>query len=270
MIKIDKKIVGYSVVSKDEDTLESMDSSSSEELKAHVPPPSHPEAPPAEVMSETYKRPDMANGSTYRIKTPLFDSAMYITINDVVLNPNTAQEHIRPLEMFINSKEMSQFQWIVALTRIISAVFRKGGDMTFLVDELKSVFDPKGGYFKKGKYIPSLVAEIGGVLEEHLISRGLMEPETLDAATKDYLKAKKQEALQKIAEATKKSTTVEVADDAVGTDDTNLTDTADSTNNTDEEALLDNALLCPKCHTKAMIMMGGCLTCLECGDSKCS
>ena len=242
MIKVDKKIVGCSVVSKDTDTL------AEQEALA---------APPSEVMSETYKRPDMANGSTYRIKTPLFDSAMYITINDVILNPGTPQEHIRPLEMFINSKEMSQFQWIVALTRIISAVFRKGGDVTFLVEELKSVFDPKGGYFKKGKYIPSLVAEIGGVLEQHLISRGIMEPETLDAATKDYIEKKKQEIRVKAEHAS-----VKESEEAEGS--TTTEEEAE-----DSDGFPDTATLCAKCMAKAVVILDGCATCLNCSDSKC-
>ena len=110
----------------------------------------------------------MLLGSTYKIKTPLSEHALYITINDVVLNHGTEHEHRRPYEIFINSKNMDHFQWIVALTRIVSAVFRKGGDVTFLVDELRSVFDPQGGYFKKGgRYMPSLVAEIGDAIECH-------------------------------------------------------------------------------------------------------
>src|SRR5690606_36315224 len=99
----------------------------------------------------------------------------------VILNKGTPQEVRRPFEIFINSKAMEHFQWIVALTRIISAVFRKGGDCTFLVEELKSVFDPKGGYFKRGgKFMPSLVAEIGDVIEQHMKYIGLLEQDALD------------------------------------------------------------------------------------------
>lgn len=115
-------------------------------------------------MNETVERPDFLIGSTYKVKTPQSEHALYITINDVVL------EGVRhPYEIFINSKNMDQFKWIIALTRVISAVFRKGGEINFLVDELKGVFDPKGGYFKKGGvFMPSLVAEIGFVIERHL------------------------------------------------------------------------------------------------------
>jgi len=133
-------------------------------------------------MHEKLERPEMLLGSTYKIKTPLSEHALYVTINDIVLNPGTEHEQRRPFEVFINSKNMEHFQWIVALTRIISAVFRKGGDVTFLVEELRSVFDPSGGYFKKGgKYMPSLVAEIGEVIECHMRMIGLLKDEPVDA-----------------------------------------------------------------------------------------
>ncbi len=107
-------------------------------------------------------RPEILSGRTYKIKTPQSEHALYVTINDC--------DGI-PFEIFINSKNMEHFQWIVALTLVISAVFRKESDVTFLIDELKSIFDPKGGYFKKGgKFIPSLVAEIGEVIETHIQS----------------------------------------------------------------------------------------------------
>ncbi len=101
---------------------------------------------------------------------------MYVTINDIVLNEGTPHEQRRPFEVFINSKNLDHFQWIVALTRVISAVFRKGGDTTFLVDELKAVFDPRGGYWQPGgKFMPSTIAELGYVIERHLQSIGLAQ-----------------------------------------------------------------------------------------------
>ncbi|MCV5706806.1 hypothetical protein OFN27_26890, partial [Escherichia coli] len=95
-------------------------------------------------------------GTTYKLKTPehVSEHSLFITINDIILNEGTVHETRRPFEIFINSKSLEHYQWIVALTRIISAVFRKGGDVTFLVEELRSVFDPKGGYWNKGKYVP--------------------------------------------------------------------------------------------------------------------
>ncbi len=136
-------------------------------------------------LHEKLERPEMLIGSTYKVKTPLTEHALYVTINDIILNHGTENELRRPFEIFINSKNMDHFQWIVALTRIISAVFRKGGDVTFLVEELRSVFDPRGGYFKKGgRYMPSLVAEIGDAIECHMRMIGLLKDEGLDEERK--------------------------------------------------------------------------------------
>src|SRR5438105_6845783 len=117
---------------------------------------------------------------------------MYVTINDIVLNHGTEHELRRPFEVFINSKSMDHFQWIVALTRIMSAVFRKGGDVTFLVEEMKAVFDPRGGYFKAGGvYMPSIVAEIGAVVEEHLTSIGMIVGDDLSEAERQLIADKR-------------------------------------------------------------------------------
>lgn len=122
-----------------------------------------------DTLHEAVSRPDKLFGTTYKVKTPLSDHALYVTVNDIEIGGQR-----RPFEMFVNSKAMENFQWIVALTRIVSAVFRKGGEVAFLADELKCVFDPKGGYWRKGQYMPSLVSEIGLVLEAHLIWLGLI------------------------------------------------------------------------------------------------
>jgi len=115
------------------------------------------------MMHEGLKRPEVLHGSTYKIKPPS-GAALYITINDYDLEGKRV-----PYEMFINSKNMEHYQWIIALTMVVSAVFRKGGEVAFLVEELKNVFDPKGGYFKKGEgFMPSLVADIGNALDKHL------------------------------------------------------------------------------------------------------
>ena len=118
-------------------------------------------------MSDPLDRPEELEGSTYKIKWPDSEHALYITINDVVIGG-----HRRPFEVFINSKNMEHFAWTVALTRMISAVFRRGGDVSFVVEELKAVFDPRGGAWMRGKYIPSMLAAIGGVIEQHLIATG--------------------------------------------------------------------------------------------------
>lgn len=123
-------------------------------------------------MQPPMKRPAELQGTTYKIKTPLSDHALYVTINDIMVNGKR-----RPFEIFINSKNMENFAWIVALTLVISAVFRHAGDATFLVEELRSVFDPRGGYFKPGgKYMPSLVADIGECIERHMTSIGILQP----------------------------------------------------------------------------------------------
>ena len=145
------------------------------------------ESPESKVvrMHERLERPGMLRGSTYKIKTPISDHAMYITINDIVLNPGTEFEKYRPYEIFINSKNLDHYQWIVALTRVMSSVFRKGGDVAFLVEELKAVFDPKGGYWQPGgTFMPSIIAELGYVVEKHLQSIGIIPQETLDEAPK--------------------------------------------------------------------------------------
>ena len=123
-------------------------------------------------MSDPLDRPEELEGSTYKIKWPDSEHALYITINDVVIGG-----HRRPFEVFINSKNMEHFAWTVALTRMISAVFRRGGDVSFVVEELKAVFDPRGGAWMRGKYIPSMLAAIGGVIEQHLIATGFIAGE---------------------------------------------------------------------------------------------
>ena len=235
-IKIDKKIVDYSVAQPETEAKEA--ASPKAKFK--------PEDAVAEIvqMHEKVERPEELHGGTYKIKTPLSEHSLYVTINDIVLNPGTAHELRRPFEIFINSKNMDHFQWIVALTRIISAVFRKGGDVTFLVEELRSVFDPKGGYFKKGgKYMPSLVAEIGDVIECHLRTIGMLTDDGLDEHQRKLVEQKRAE-FEKATQAKK-------------------------TNDDEDNSFPAGAELCIKCNTKAMVKMDGCMTCLNCGESKC-
>jgi len=234
-IKIDEKIIGYEVVTDDKKD----------------PGDSKPVKQCAEIirMTEQVQRPEgmeCLEGSTYKIKTPLDDHAMYVTINDIILNPGTDHENRRPFEIFVNSKNMDHFQWIVALTRVMSAVFRKGGDVTFLPEELQAVFDPKGGYFKPGgKFMPSIIAEIGAVIEHHLIKIGLMEKEELSDQQQLILDQKRKEV-----EAAQKK---RIADLGAGED----------------SSYPASATLCNKCYTKAVILMDNCATCLSCGYSKC-
>jgi ribonucleoside-diphosphate reductase alpha chain len=129
-------------------------------------------------MSEPLDRPSELEGNTYKVKWPDSEHAIYITINDIELNG-----HRRPFEVFINSKNMEHFAWTVALTRMISAVFRRGGDVSFVVEELKAVFDPRGGAWMGGKYIPSILAAIGGVIEQHMIVTGFIAGEGMGLKT---------------------------------------------------------------------------------------
>jgi hypothetical protein len=236
-IKNKKKIKGYNVVGADD------------KAASAAPVARKAVAPSAEViqMHESVERPDTLVGATYKIKSPLFEHALYVTLNDIVLNAGTPHEQRRPFEIFINSKNMDHFQWIVALTRIMSAVFRKGGDVTFVVEEMKAVFDPRGGYFKAGGvYMPSIVAEIGGVIEQHMKMIGMIhDPEMSDAQR--ALIVEKRAAYDA---AQSKKTPVASAD-------------------ADASGFPPGALMCAKCNTQALVLLDGCQTCLNCGYSKC-
>ena len=172
-------------------------------------------------LSEPLERPNALEGHTYKVKWPGSEHALYITINDVVISG-----HRRPFEVFINSKNMEHFAWTVALTRMISAVFRRGGDISFVVEELKAVFDPRGGAWMEGRYIPSILAAIGGVIERHLIAIGFIEGEGLG------LKSDPKAEVMVVGGAPK-------------------------------------GKACPSCGSYAMQMKEGCMTCNDCGHSKC-
>ncbi|WP_394751812.1 NrdJb [Crenothrix sp.] len=228
--KIEKKITSYKVLS-------------TEDKAAAVQSANDAKINNLESMHENVTRPEILFGSTYKIKTPQSEHALYITINDMILNMGTEHEERRPYEVFINSKNMEHFQWVLALTRVISAVFRKGGDATFLVEELKAVFDPRGGYFKKGGvFMPSLVAEIGCAIESHMKQIGMLKDTELDDHQKQFLAAKRREF------------------ESLHNDTSSLDENG---------AFPAKALLCGKCQTKALVLMDGCMTCLNCGDSKC-
>ena len=172
-------------------------------------------------LSEPLDRPAALEGQTYKVKWPGSEHALYITLNDIII-----AGHRRPFEVFINSKNMEHFAWTVALTRMISAVFRRGGDISFVVEELKAVFDPRGGAWMEGRYIPSILAAIGGVIERHLIAIGFIEGEGLG------LKSDPKAELMVVGEA-------------------------------------PHGPACPNCGSYAMQMQEGCMTCTNCGHSKC-
>ncbi len=194
-------------------------SEASEATPAQAPP----QALGGEViyLSEPLDRPAALEGSTYKVKWPGSEHALYITINDIVI-----AGHRRPFEVFINSKNMEHFAWTVALTRMISAVFRRGGDISFVVEELKAVFDPRGGAWMEGKYIPSILAAIGGVIERHLIAIGFIEGEGMGLKSDPRAEA------------------IAVGDAPRGK-------------------------ACPSCGGYDLRMVEGCMTCGDCGHSKC-
>jgi len=260
-IKITKKIKGYSVLKPEDKAREA--------AVTATPTPDVEIEPVSNIihMHEQIERPEVLIGSTYKIKSPLVEHAMYVTLNDIVLNQGTAHELRRPFEVFINSKNMDHFQWIVALTRIMSAVFRKGGDVTFLVDEMKAVFDPRGGYFKAGGvYMPSIVAEIGSVVEEHLKMIGMIVDPGLSDAQKKLI-ADKRAAYDNQS---KKKPNNQLTGDLGGAAADGALRTNEAATDAAEGASFPaTASLCHKCNTKALVLMDGCQTCLNCGYSKC-
>jgi ribonucleoside-diphosphate reductase alpha chain len=173
-------------------------------------------------IAEPLARPEALEGATYKIKWPESEHAIYITINDTVIGGRR-----RPFEVFINSKNMEHYAWTIALTRMISAVFRRGGDVSFVVEELKAVFDPRGGAWMQGKYVPSILAAIGGVIERHLIEIGFIGGEGMGLKS-------------------------------------------DPTSEAMIVGERPRGPACPSCGQFAMQMIEGCMTCLECGHSKCA
>ncbi len=171
------------------------------------------------------KRPDELTGTTYKIKTPQSPDAFYITINDLI----DQDGNHRPYEIFINTKNLHHFSWIVAISRLISAVFRHDPKPKFLVEELKSIYDPNGGFFSHGKYIPSLAAEIGYVLEHHLKLCGVITDDDLHASGNDGSAGSPKERI----------------------------------------SINSGKMICPQCNEKELIHQENCLKCLSCGYSKC-
>ena len=181
-------------------------------------------------MTQPLSRPEALPGRTYKLRWPDSEHALYITLNDIVQDGRR-----RPFEVFINSKNMEHYAWTVALTRMISAVFRRGGDVSFVVEEMKAVFDPRGGAWMEGKYVPSLLAAIGDVIERHMIEIGFLPRERADRG----LNAKV----------------------------VNLSP-ADPPGRSAHQALPRRAQ-CPKCGEAALIRIEGCDQCTSCDYSKC-
>ncbi len=233
MQTIAKKIVDWSVV-------ETQGVETPSVANAKVKPAEPVAGRAAEPATQVAQRPERLEGSTYKVKTPLSEHAMYVTINDIVVDCEGRRE-VRPFEVFINTKHLEHYQWVVALTRVMSALFRKGGDVAFLVDELKAVFDPVGGYWKEGHFMPSLIAEIGYVLEQHFTEIGILDRREQDPEQKKL-----------------------IAEKRAAYEDANRQQDAFA-----KGGFPAGAQLCSKCHAAAVVVLDGCKTCLNCADSKC-
>jgi ribonucleoside-diphosphate reductase alpha chain len=202
-----------------------------------LPPPAPAtSAKPADIfeaggvvyMTQPLSRPEALPGQTYKVRWPDSEHALYITLNDIVQDGRR-----RPFEVFINSKNMEHYAWTVALTRMISAVFRRGGDVSFVVEEMKAVFDPRGGAWMEGKYVPSLLAAIGDVIERHMIASGFLPARGQRAAIGE----------QKVA--------------------------AGNGLISDQRSITTRMAQCPKCGEAALIRIEGCDQCTSCDYSKC-
>jgi ribonucleoside-diphosphate reductase alpha chain len=200
--------------------------------KAETRPQDIFEAGAVVYMTQPLDRPEALPGQTYKVRWPESDHAIYITLNDIVQDGRR-----RPFEIFINSKNMEHYAWTVGLTRMISAVFRRGGDVSFVVEELKAVFDPRGGSWVDGKYVPSLLAAIGDVIERHMIAIGFLPDPAKDRAELERMAARK------------------------------VANLADGLGNGDAGGRpLPH---CPKCGSPSLIRQEGCDLCTSCGYSKC-
>ena len=169
------------------------------------------------------------------------EHAIYITINDIERDGRR-----RPFEIFINTKNLEHYAWTVALTRMISAVFRRGGDVTFVFDELKAVFDPQGGHWMEGRYVPSLMAAIGGIIESHMRRTGFI------AEAPNEVRAMPNAAAPQTV----------ILDKAIG-------DSATGSRNPGDFVTMQAGKRCPRCQSAALVLDSGCWICRDCGYSKC-
>ena len=236
-IEISKKITGVSVVNKEDSTASKIEK----------------EAQRVELIQET-KRPKQLDSRTYKIKASSgYEHAYYVSISNVVLNEGTALKEVRPYEIFINTKDKINVQWVHALTFMMSAIFRKGGEYMFLLDELREVSSPNAGWFGQHtrggnpKYIESMVSAIADTIAYHVEQTCGVDVQTVELSneTKEIIEQKKAEYLKSH---TSSMASIESEDDAG----------------------MPNAQDCPKCKVRnAVIKLDGCLTCVSCADSKC-
>jgi ribonucleoside-diphosphate reductase alpha chain len=191
------------------------------EVTPAVPEQALPPPPPV-ASGDLIVREEVLEGKTYKLRWPDSEHALYVTINDIEQDGRR-----RPVEIFVNSKNLEHYAWVVALTRMISAVFRRGGEVAFVAEEMKQVFDPRGGHWSRGRYVPSLVAAIGDVIERHMIDIGFL-------AAPEHTQKK-------------------------------ISGNADASPTTSARL----GPLCPKCSQPGLVKEEGCLTCHQCGYSRC-
>lgn len=256
-IEISKKIIGVSVLNKKDSAVkaENIATTNQEQPIENI-----------EVIEKT-TRPKELDSRTYKIKASTgYEHAYYVSISNVVLNEGTELEEVRPYEIFINTKDKINVQWVHALTFMMSAVFRKGGEYMFLLDELREVSSPNAGWFGQHtrggnpRYIESMVSAIADTIAYHVEKTCGVAEQKIELSTdaKAIIEEKKAEYL-KSYNATITSTEV---DNEMATDVDNTIDS--------EDAGMPNAMDCPKCKVRnAVIKLDGCLTCVSCGDSKC-
>lgn len=197
-------------------------------------------------MSQPLEREAVLSGFTYKLRWPDSDHALYVTINDIIQDGRR-----RPFEIFINSKNLEHYAWTVALTRMISAVFRRGGDVSFVFEELKAVFDPRGGHWMGGRYVPSLLAAIGEVVEQHMRAIGFIQAD--ETVTEPVTKTR-QDLAEQIADRPPQSTQAAI----------------ETPTHKDVLGPVPGARHCPRCNAPALVHQEGCLICRQCGYSKCT
>jgi hypothetical protein len=251
-VKIERKITGYSIKAKEEiskmkETVAETGTESTPKLESVT------SFEPTLTLSSSWVRPKILPASVYKIEkcpnTP--ESSVYVCIANAILNEGTEYEIVVPAEIFINSNDVSHQQWVIALTRVLSLVFRTGGSPKNIAEELLQVCDPKGGFLQKGVWKPSLLSQIGGIIKEHC----------------DLIKHRRYSKLYGGSEEVKVKRLSE-------TSEPKETLTPASAPELDSDVISDpvypeNATICPRCNHKAAILMDGCSTCLNCGDSKC-
>jgi ribonucleoside-diphosphate reductase alpha chain len=198
-------------------------------------------------MTKPLERDAALEGVTYKIKWPASAHALYVTINDIVRDGRR-----RPFEVFINTKNLEHYAWTVALTRMISAVFRRGGDVAFVAEELKAVFDPEGGRWMGGRYVPSLLAAIGDVIEEHMLRTGFLNRDEPESAEDDGVNRQPVALARGSAQ-----------------QGAHLAGAASRDEDLPHSAPISGARICPRCGDRALRRVEGCWTCASCTYSRC-